>query len=820
MRDITLRERADESIEKLVRAVEQAKNVILMTDPNGTITYVNPAFEEIYGYSMQEALGKTPRILKSGQHDKDFYKRFWQRLLAGETVREQFVNKTRDGRLVTVEGLVSPVLDAQGQRSGFIAVQEDITERKRSEARILQLNRLLRTISEVNQLIVRAQDRAALLSEACRVLVDHGGFELVWIGFVDAASQVVVPAARAGVRPEYLAGIVVRCDDTPEGRGPVGTAIRTGRFAVVEDVETDPSAAPWRERMLAYGFKTVAAFPIRSGGAVRGALGVYASKAVEIGHEETTLLDELAHDIGFALQSLENRDERRRAEEALARSELYFRSLFENAQDIITVIDAGGLILFESPSVERIMGLPPDAYVGKSAFEFVHPDDVAAVQAALQRASANPGLPQSALFRFRHADGSWRTLEGIGSLLTGESSFRFVVNSRDVTESRALEQQLRQAQKMEAVGRLAGGVAHDFNNLLTAILGYSDLLAGQAGEGSPLRESIEEIRKAGERAASLTRQLLAFSRKQVLEPVVLRLNDLVENVEKMLRRVIGEDVRLVTRLGDSVGNVRADPGQLEQVIVNLAVNARDAMPKGGTLTIETADVELDGVYAQRHAMVPPGRYTMLAVSDTGVGMDAATQERIFEPFFTTKEKGKGTGLGLSMVYGIVKQSGGYIWVYSEPGKGTTFKVYLPTVGEGGLGSSSEIRGVSSGRRSRNGPARRGRAGDPHSRPPGSRGARLPRARGGQRDGRPGTGPRRKGADSPAPHGPRDAGHGRNGGRIRRARASSRHPRALHVRVYRRRGGPQRAPRTETGFPAEALHAVRPCAQGARGAGRA
>jgi two-component system cell cycle sensor histidine kinase/response regulator CckA len=261
----------------------------------------------------------------------------------------------------------------------------------------------------------------------------------------------------------------------------------------------------------------------------------------------------------------------------------------------------------------------------------------------------------------------------------------------DVTDRKQLEEQFRQAQKMEAVGRLAGGIAHDFNNLLMVIQGYADLLTDRLPEGDAMRRNAEQIQMASQRATSLTRQLLAFSRKQMLAPKVLNIQSVVSDMEKILRRLIGEDVELKTSAAPDLGLVMADRSQLEQVIMNLAVNARDAMPEGGRLTIEVANVELDSSFAESPAVVSPGKYVLLAVTDTGSGMDAATQAHIFEPFFTTKEKGKGTGLGLATVYGIVKQSGGYVWVYSEPGQGTAFKIYLPRIEEEDAHAAREAR---------------------------------------------------------------------------------------------------------------------------------
>jgi len=378
--------------------------------------------------------------------------------------------------------------------------------------------------------------------------------------------------------------------------------------------------------------------------------------------------------------------EQKLAEEALRKSEAKFRAIVENSHDSIVFTDASGVILYRSPYYDVISGYTSEERIGHSAFEIAHPDDVAAARQAWTKVlSSGPGPMPFGIYRIRHKDGTWRWVDATAqNLLSNPNVQAITVTVRDITERKRgeeerekLQMQLAQAQKMESIGRLAGGVAHDFNNLLTVINGYSKLALTELKAEDPLREQLQEISKAGERAAGLTHQLLAFSRKQILQLHVLDLNRVVENMRSILGSLVGEDVQLRFTLSMERLMVRADPHQLEQAIMNLAANARDAMPGGGQLLIETSLVELDGGHLGLPQEQLAGRYAVLAVSDTGVGMDEATRQRIFEPFFTSK--GHGTGLGLSTVQGIVVQSAGFINVDSEPEHGTTFKIYLPAL---------------------------------------------------------------------------------------------------------------------------------------------
>jgi PAS domain S-box-containing protein len=397
------------------------------------------------------------------------------------------------------------------------------------------------------------------------------------------------------------------------------------------------------------------------------------------------ILDGSGRVTGFA-HVMSEITQRKQAEVALTEEKERFRVLVEGSPFGVALLSKENRYLYLNPRFVEIFGYTlDDIPTRRSWFEKAYPDPVyrndliSSWKMDLVSSRSRQLGPQTSSVTCK--DGAVKRIRAIPVVTETGDRFLFY---EDITEQENLRNQFIHAQKLEAVGRLAGGVAHDFNNLLTVINGYAGLALDGLGQDDPLRAELDSIRNAGTRAAVLTRQLLTFSRKQVIAPTILNLNEVIGNIEKMLRRLIGEDVELVTVMADGLGPVKADPGQIEQIVMNLAVNARDAMPEGGTFTIETRDIDIDRDYAKHHMDVGPGRYVLLTVSDTGVGMDQEIKSHIFEPFFTTKEQGRGTGLGLSTAYGIVKQSNGHIWVYSEPGKGTIFRIYLPRVKESGI----------------------------------------------------------------------------------------------------------------------------------------
>ena len=678
-------ERLHEADEARRALVDASRAGIVVIGRDRRVRWWNPAARELFGYADEEVLGHEPPWIPQEERAA-FRERFEAMIETGVTTDRVFLDRHRDGTDRWVATSNALLRDRDGEVTGVVATITDMTAEEESKRQLARRNAELEALNDTTLALIETLDPKGLLETIVDRAAQLVGSEGAWMYLVDEERDELVFEIGTGIFARHVG------DRTGRHEGLAGAVVETGAPLAVDDY------AAWEGRMDRFadaGFRAVAGVPLRSGSAVVGALGIGHRDARTIRDADVELLSRFGQLASLALANARlyaaaqrELEERRAAEEALRRSQVLYRAILENSADLISVLDPQGNVLYASPAHERVLGWSVEELQGSAgAMEHVHPDDAPGAADVLRRCLEGDPVETYAA-RLRHKDGGWVTLEGAPTVIpnaSGEPEMLLVV-ARDVTarlreeqERERLEEQLRQSQKMEAIGRLAGGIAHDFNNLLTAISGYGELAAARLAPGSPPHRHVAEMRRAAERAGGLTRQLLAFSRKQVLQPEVLNVNDVVSTMSDMLGRVLGEDVELVTSLDPDVGQTRADPGQLEQVVLNLAVNARDAMPRGGRLTIETANVELDEAFAARHAGAAPGEYVGITVSDTGEGMDAATAERVFEPFFTTKPAGEGTGLGLSTVYGIVKQTGGSIWVYSEPGHGTTFRVYLPRV---------------------------------------------------------------------------------------------------------------------------------------------
>jgi PAS domain S-box-containing protein len=545
-------------------------------------------------------------------------------------------------------------------------IVQDITDRKRAEEEVDQRARMSALSAAIGLSLTTMDSLPEALRQCAEALVTHldAAFARIWT--LNASEAVLELQASAGLYT-HLNG--------PHGRVPVGQ-FKIGRIArdrkphLTNAVVGDPEVSD-QEWARATGMTAFAGHPLQVEGRVVGVMALFARH--ELSDTVAAALAAVADHIALGI-------ERHRSATALRAAEERVRYALQNANVGIWDMDYTSGVLRWSETIESHYGVPPGTFAGTfDAFvDRIHPDDRDSVLETVGKAM-KAGSDFTVEHRSLWPDGTVRWLSGRGRVHLGGHGepVRAVGISIDVSERRLLEEQYRQAQKMEAVGRLAGGVAHDFNNVLGVILGSCELLMGDLAPGDPRAADVIEIRKAGERAAGLTRQLLAFSRKQIVEPSLLDLNVVAVELQPMIARLIGEDVGIVLALAPQPARVNADRGQIEQVIMNLSVNARDAMPHGGTLTIETANVMLDEDYAMLHVGVKPGRFVALVVSDTGTGMTAETQTRVFEPFFTTKEVGKGTGLGLATVHGIATGSGGSVAVYSEVGIGSSFKVYLP-----------------------------------------------------------------------------------------------------------------------------------------------
>jgi PAS domain S-box-containing protein len=545
----------------------------------------------------------------------------------------------------------------------------DITEHMQAEQALLQSQTRLKLLNTISTGVTTGRSVDDILARTLREIGSHfKQFRVAYATLDDQGRLTVVRSHQPAGLPA-TAGVQIDLNAAPAYLN----ALREGEPIVVPDVLEDSRLAPVAESFTAQAARALLEFPLRDSGQVSAVLCLTAPDPHAWTENEMATLREVADTLSLAVKNAH-------AEQALRDSEARYRSMVEGAPYGIYRSTPDGRLLDVNPAMVEMLGYGSAAellQVNLATDVYRDPDR----RSRLVEQYGDQPIFQGVEVQWKRKDGTPITVVVSGRPVrdAGGRIVCFEGIAENVTERRVLEEQLRQSQKIEAVGRLAGGIAHDFNNLLMLIKGYCELLLDHIGRDPNLRRYGEEIERAANRATSLTQQLLAFSRKQVLEPKVLDLNHVVADMEKMLQRLLGEDIELAIHLARDLGHTKADPNQLEQVILNLAVNARDAMPRGGKLSLETDNVDLDALYARSHAGARPGSYVMLAVSDTGEGMTPDIKARIFEPFFTTKEKGKGTGLGLSTVYGIVKQSEGYIWVYSEPGRGTTFKVYLPRV---------------------------------------------------------------------------------------------------------------------------------------------
>ena len=623
--DVTERSRAELASRRLAAIVEFSEDAIISKDLNSIITSWNKGAQRVFGHTAEEMIGRSITTLIPQERISE-EELILQQIRLGKSIRHfETVRLKKDGQLLDVAVTASPIRDTAGNTVGVSKIARDITDRKLAERITKQSEERLRLFIEhapAALAMFDAEMRYLMTSRRWRADYGLGEREVNGLSHYEVFPE-VSPRWRE-IHRRGLAGEIITedCDRFVRGDGTVQWV----RWEV----------RPWYEDT--------------------GQLG-----GIVIFSEDITVS--------------------KNAEDKLQKSQEMFTKAFRSSPLAISISTAeDGRFLDVNEAFIQMTGHEREAVLGRTAIDlgfWLEPDQRHNMLKALRQR----GQLSEYRLQCKTSKGEIRELESSTELIDLDGQQCILAIIRDITEAQRLEAQFRQAQKMEAVGVLAGGVAHDFNNILGVILGYSDLIIDQLAESDPNRRSLEQIKKAGLRATSLTRQLLAFSRKQIIQPRIMDANAVISDFSKMLLRMVGEDIELVSVLKPGIGQIKADPGQIEQVIMNLVVNARDAMPRGGKLVIETAHANLDEAYCRNHSAVQPGSYVMIAVSDTGVGMSPETQSRIFEPFFTTKEQGKGTGLGLATVYGVVKQSGGYIWVYSELEKGTTFKLYFPCVSE-------------------------------------------------------------------------------------------------------------------------------------------
>ena len=641
---------------QLAILLDSSRELIAILGADGTVQFANGTFQNVLGYRLEELLGRSIHAIVhamdlEGMRDK--LKKVAGTPGGSATQRCRFL--CRDGLWRWIEFTCQNRLEEAGFE-GIVFYGSDVTGLHRMESERAVNSEIVHALNEtanLDQLLARIHEslKTVLPAENCFVALHDAENDTFYFPFLVDEFDTVPPPQKVG-------------------RSCTAYVFRTRRASLIPQREFDRLAASGEVELVGSPSPAWLGVPLKTPTATIGVLVVQHYRN-ENAYDQRDLefLESVGGHIALAI-------ERRRADEELRKNESMLRLLFEHNPLPTWLYEIDTLrFLKVNQAAIALYGYTAEEFEQMSVLE-IRPQEQREKAFAYLR-ELETDAEEHEFWLHQAKNGRTFEVETISHELKYAGKRVRLVVTQDTSERRQLEGQLRQAQKMEAVGRLAGGVAHDFNNLLMVIKGHTELLLNALDPSEQITKKIEQIDRSADRATALTRQLLAFSRMQVLQPQIINLNSIIEEMGKLLPRLIGEDIELVIRTDDDLGTVRADASQMEQVIMNLAVNARDAMPNGGKLVIETANAELDHGYMASHPLMSPGPYIQLVVTDSGTGMDAETQAHIFEPFFTTKEKGKGTGLGLAMVYGIVKQSGGFIWVYSEVDKGTSFKIYLP-----------------------------------------------------------------------------------------------------------------------------------------------